>query len=190
MNQSMGLWAMGYALRLALARALGKRLPGATDLPFKQLLDPFRVGDGSSKFSLNVIPLVLCRLGFYITAEDWDQIANKLHELAPGASSSTSSSDLSERTESDSQASSWSIVPSVPSPEPEVLCEMIPLSTWDGLTTKQILRQCNAGVDPEHFAGLTVREQLRHISLRDAAITRLRQELVQARSGKGSLVCK
>ena len=169
-----------------MARALGKRLPSAHDASFKQLVEPFATRGGPSKFSLNVIPLVLCRLGSYITADDWEQISNKLHDLAArekhSIRSSTSSSNLSERTESDSQASSsWSIVPS---PEqPEAICDMIPLSTWDGLTTKQILRQCSGGVDPEHYAALTLPEQLRHISLRDAAIVRLRQELLQARYG-------
>lgn len=170
-----------------MAKTLGKRLPSAQDAGFKQLLVRFAVDRSEKIFSLHVIPIVLCRFGVYFTADDWNQVEEKLRQQVQrglmnsmGQSTPTNQSDDAQssysgtdRVDTDSQGSS----------EPSALVPIKSQDQLDGLcelSTSAILRKC-VSINPDLYSSLTLREQLWHIDVRDVAIARLRQEASQAR---------
>ncbi len=170
-------------LRLALAKALGKRCPFGNDGSFFQLLTPFALDATWTRFNIGVVPVLLCRFGHFLRSEQWNRVEERLRGVCFQCNDESQSSTTgTTKTEgNDSMDSMDSQDPNI-SDSQTGHCELaIPANLFDpnDLNIKQILKKCVV-VDPGYFQQLSLNEQLYHIAVRDVAIEKLRQELVQA----------
>ena len=163
-NRSSFKWALPV-LRSALARSLGRsRVPDRT----WQLLAPFSLN--AVEYKIDAVPVLLMCLGFPIHHQRWADLERVLWGFCASpvivVSESQSQSDRSESLSShdDSQL------------------QVVSVESFDSsnLSTKQLLNQCSP-VDPTLFQSLALSEQLRHVTVRDAAIGKLRADLSEVR---------